>query len=89
VIDPNWPNGDRIFVGTDVGVFVTIDGGVNWLRENTGAANTVVEELALQRNPTSGALELFAFTHGRSVYRSVVSEFPAAIFADGFESGVR
>jgi len=86
VIDPTWPGGQRIFVGTDVGVFVTIDGGQTWLRENTGAANTVVEELVLQRNPDSGDLELFAFTHGRSVYRTTVAPFPDAVFGNGFEA---
>ena len=89
VIDPTWPNGERIFVGTDIGVFVTIDGGETWLRENTGAANTVVEELVLQRNPATGDLELFAFTHGRSVYRSTVAAFPDAVFGDGFEPPAR
>jgi hypothetical protein len=89
VIDPTWPNGQRVFVGTDVGVFVTIDGGETWLRENTGAANTVVEELVLQRNPASGDLELTAFTHGRSVYRTRVAAFVDGVFSDGFESAVR
>lgn len=89
VIDPTWPNGQRIFVGTDIGVFVTIDGGQTWLRENTGAANTVVEELVLQRNTATGDLELFAFTHGRSVYRTTVAPFPDTLFGDGFEPSTR
>jgi len=73
VIDPT-SNGQRIFVGTDIGVFVTTDGGATWLRENAGFANTVVEELVLQREEITGRLELVAFTHGRSAYRTVVAE---------------
>lgn len=74
VIDPTSPGGSRIFVGTDIGVFVTTDTGATWRRENTGFANTVVEELVLQRNAVTGVLELFAFTHGRSAYKTTVAE---------------
>ncbi|HKH47335.1 MAG TPA: hypothetical protein VKM72_21985 [Thermoanaerobaculia bacterium] len=51
-----------LYIGTDLGVFVTTDGGVNWLRENTGFANVVVEHLELNNG------RLFAFTHGRSAW---------------------
>ena len=42
-IDPN--DNQRIYVGTDLGVFVSLDGGANWARETTGFSNTVVESL--------------------------------------------
>jgi hypothetical protein len=84
VIDPTVPNAQRLFVGTDLGVFVSTDGGNTWLRENTGFANTIVEHLEFKRNPTTRALELFAFTHGRSVYKTTVEDLDP-LFRDGFE----
>jgi photosystem II stability/assembly factor-like uncharacterized protein len=61
VVDP--ADSRRLFVGTDLGVFVSIDTGANWMVENGGFANTPTETLEFEgRN-------LFAFTHGRSAYR--------------------
>ena len=57
----------RLYVGTDVGVFVSLDGGATWARENTGFANTVVESLSI--GSVGGTLNLFAFTHGRGAWR--------------------
>lgn len=75
VSDPAYAPGLRLYVGTDLGVFVSIDGGANWARENAGFANTVVEHLQFSnrtvgslRAPASG--KLFAFTHGRGAYRT-------------------
>lgn len=75
VSDPAYAAGTRLYVGTDLGVFVSIDGGANWARENSGFANTVVEHLQFSnrtvgtgRAPASG--KLFSFTHGRGVYRT-------------------
>ncbi len=61
VVDPT--SSQRLYVGTDLGVFVSIDGGANWAVENTGFANVVTEALV-----TSGNY-LYAFTHGRGAYR--------------------
>jgi hypothetical protein len=61
VVDPNSP-ATTLYIGTDLGVFVTIDGGANWQRENTGFANVIVEHLQINNG------RLFAFTHGRSVF---------------------
>jgi subtilisin-like proprotein convertase family protein len=75
VSDPAYAPGLRLYVGTDLGVFVSIDGGANWARENAGFANTVVEHLQFSnrtvgslRAPASG--KLFAFTHGRGAFRT-------------------
>jgi hypothetical protein len=54
----------RLYVGTDIGVFTSIDGGTNWYRENTGFANVPVYTMSFD---TSG--RLFAFTHGRGSWR--------------------
>jgi len=50
-------------VATDIGVFVSLDGGATWARENTGFANVIVESLKIRGN------YLYAFTHGRSAWR--------------------
>jgi photosystem II stability/assembly factor-like uncharacterized protein len=66
VIDP--ANTSHLFIGTDVGVFSSLDGGATWMVENTGFANVAAWALAIQTGP-GGARTLFAFTHGRGVWR--------------------
>ncbi len=65
VVDTSNPA--RLYVGTDLGVFVSIDGGATWAVENTGFANVVTESLAL--NTAGGVTSLYAFTHGRGAYK--------------------
>jgi hypothetical protein len=84
VIDPTTANAQRIYVGTDIGVFVTVDGGASWTRENTGFANVSVRKLLIQLNPTTKQYELFAFTHGRGTYKTVVQKGDF-IYANGFD----
>jgi photosystem II stability/assembly factor-like uncharacterized protein len=64
MVDPT--NTQRLYVGTDAGVFTSVDGGVNWYKEVTGYANVVTEALALSAGPDT---QLYAFTHGRSAWR--------------------
>jgi hypothetical protein len=49
-------------------VFVTIDGGASWMRENTGFANVIVEHLELNNG------RLYAFTHGRSAWSVALAQ---------------
>jgi hypothetical protein len=86
VVDPN--NSQRIYVGTDLGVFVSLDGGQNWARETTGFSNVVVESLSVLNN--NGVTTLFAFTHGRGAFKvaipascSTVSPLSQAFFSPG------
>ncbi len=65
VVDPS--NTARLYVGTDVGVFASIDGGATWSIENTGFANVITESLVL--NTTGGVTTLYAFTHGRGAFK--------------------
>ncbi len=65
VVDP--ANTQRLYVGTDIGVFVSLDGGANWARENTGFANVIVEALVIKN---TAPRYIYAFTHGRSVFRA-------------------
>jgi hypothetical protein len=68
VVDPN--NGQRIYVGTDLGVFVSLDGGQNWARETTGFSNVVVESMSAVNN--GGVTTLYAFTHGRGAFKVTI-----------------
>ena len=86
VIDPN--DNQRIYVGTDLGVFVSLDGGANWARETTGFSNTVVESMSAVNN--NGVTTLFAFTHGRGTFKvtiptscATVSPTTQAFFSPG------
>lgn len=66
VVDPD--DSSRLYLGTDLGVFVSVDGGAGWMVEETGFGPAVTEWLALQRD-TAGRTRLFAFTHGRGAWR--------------------
>jgi photosystem II stability/assembly factor-like uncharacterized protein len=69
-IDPY--NRSRIFLGTDLGVFVTTDGGLTWEVENTGFAPVVTETVVIGQGATGYAV--YAFTHGRGVWRAELAE---------------
>lgn len=63
-VDPTDPS-TRIFVGTDVGVFATIDGGITWTNatEPLGLPNVRVNEVDIRNN------KLFAGTYGRGIWK--------------------
>ena len=61
-IDPTAP--DTMYVGTDVGVWATTDGGVNWHLFGNGLPNVDVYDLKLHA-PTR---LLRAATHGRGLW---------------------
>jgi len=66
VVDPDDPQ--RLYLGTDLGVMVSIDGGDTWMTEETGFGPAVTTWLSLIRTP-AGQQQLFAFTHGRGAWR--------------------
>ncbi len=57
----------QLFLGSDLGLFVSLDGGTTWNRDTT-LENVIVEELALDQGNNSNWL--FAFTYGRATYRA-------------------
>ncbi len=65
LVDPT--NSARLYLGTDVGIFVSTDTGNTWAVENTGFANAITETLKL--NVVNGETWLYAFTHGRGAWR--------------------
>ncbi|MBS1811622.1 MAG: pre-peptidase C-terminal domain-containing protein [Acidobacteria bacterium] len=69
VIDPR--NAERLFIGTDLGVFTTTDGGKNWSVASPELGNVIVESLAI--HATDETVKLFAFTYGNGVWQTNVS----------------
>lgn len=65
VIDPT--NHNDILVGTDVGVFRSLDGGNTWNAFGQGFPNVVVNKLRIFNS--AGVLKLRASTHGRGVWQ--------------------
>ena len=55
---------DLLFVGTEFGVFVTIDGGKKWIQLKSGLPTTAVMDLDIQRRENDLALATF----GRGFY---------------------
>lgn len=71
VLDHNKPG--VIYIGTDAGVFQSINDGGTWTPFNNGMPNVAVMDLAFNG---FGNL-LFAATHGRSIFRVVLEAAPA------------
>ncbi|HEX2060992.1 MAG TPA: hypothetical protein VHK90_09650 [Thermoanaerobaculia bacterium] len=59
---------ERLYLGTDLGVFVSLDGGRNWAVENSGFANVVTETVFV--GPGALGPAVYAFTHGRGAWRA-------------------
>lgn len=66
-LDPANPQ--RIWIGTDTGVYETIDGGTTW--QAFGSGLPVVAVMALEYNTVTGYLT--AGTFGRSIWRTSIS----------------
>ncbi|MEX0890731.1 MAG: hypothetical protein WEB88_01085, partial [Gemmatimonadota bacterium] len=64
VVKEDLINPDLLFVGTDVGVYVSIDRGQNWQRFMTGLPTVPVHDLEIHPRER----ELIAGTHGRSIW---------------------
>jgi photosystem II stability/assembly factor-like uncharacterized protein len=62
-IDPDNPT--HLFAGTDVGMFLSLDGGALWLPFNEAFPLTSVMALKIHKSTRT----LFAATHGRSMWK--------------------
>jgi len=65
-VDP--VDGRHLYLATDLGVFVSKDGGANWLVENTGFANVITSWVTVLKG-AGNTRTLFAFTHGRGAWK--------------------
>lgn len=63
IMNPSNPN--NWIAGTDLGVFETQNGGINWTQQNAGMANVVVVDIDLRKDN-----HLFVATHGRGMFKS-------------------
>jgi hypothetical protein len=61
------PGSGTIYVGTDIGVFQSTNGGINWDYDNDSFPTVAV--FGLDRNPTTG--QIVASTHGRGMFELV------------------
>jgi hypothetical protein len=71
-IDPTRPA--RLYLGTDLGMFVSNDGGATWLVENSGFAAVVTESVFIGQGAYGPAI--YAFTHGRGAWRAELKAPP-------------
>jgi hypothetical protein len=81
-LDPAQP--ERLYLGTDVGVFVSADQGYTWARESSGFSHVITEHLEINQ-PSGEDPLLFAFTHGRGAWRvplASIQEPPSGITQD-------
>jgi hypothetical protein len=68
-VDPTDPT--HWFIGTDVGVWFSINGGLNWLPlDDGGLANAVIADLEIQNS----GRKLRAGTHGRGMWEIDISQ---------------
>jgi hypothetical protein len=59
---------DHLYVGTEVGVFASEDGGLTWSTSNEGPADVAVDEVVFMHNSTT----LLAATHGRGLWTCAI-----------------
>jgi hypothetical protein len=64
---------DTLYLGTDLGIFVSSDGGELWFAE--GSFPRVITEKLVLAGTTRGTA-LFAFTHGRGAWRADLTPAP-------------
>jgi hypothetical protein len=78
-IDPSGPS--RVFAGTDIGVYISNDGGANWLPYSTGLPVVAVFDMKIQ-NPSR---TLRIATHGRGMWEREIDTPVGIATAVGFE----
>lgn len=67
VIDPYTPT--KLYLGTDLGVYTSLDAGSSWTDFSNGLPNVVVDDLTL--HPATGMIR--AATHGRGLWQTLTS----------------
>jgi hypothetical protein len=78
VIDPSSPT--KLYAGTDIGIYVSVDGGGTWVPYNTGLPRVAVFDLTFH-NGASRVLR--AATHGRGIWER--TPLPVPVTLQGIE----
>jgi hypothetical protein len=74
IVDPNDSN--VIYVGTDIGVFQTVNGGANWVEYGPSSGPGSLPDVVVTRLRIFGNQKLRASTYGRGVWEINLSTFP-------------
>jgi photosystem II stability/assembly factor-like uncharacterized protein len=64
VVRQDLVNANLLFVGTEFGLFLSIDGGAHWAQFKGGLPNVAVRDVAIQSRES----DLLLATHGRGIY---------------------
>src|ERR1700733_188405 len=64
VVRQDLLNANLLFVGTEFGLFISIDGGAHWAQFKGGLPNVAVRDIAIQPRES----DLLLATHGRGIY---------------------
>lgn len=70
VIVEDSENENILYVGTDNGLFISIDKGISWQDFSNGIPKVAVHDAVIQKK----AKELIVGTHGRSIYKIDISK---------------
>ena len=70
VVDPDFP--ERLYLGNDLGVYLSYDEGQSWQPMGSGLPPVVIGDLCLHQP----ARTLYAGTYGRSMYRLSLQDLP-------------
>ena len=80
-VDPN--NSQDLFVGTDVGVYASTNGGTSWSPLGTGLPEVAVFDMAIVQ-PGTSTEKLRIATHGRSMWEIDLTSVPTAVAVESF-----
>ena len=75
-------NASYLYVGTEVGVFTSEDGGATWATTNDGPANVSVDQLFWFDPKT-----LVAVTHGRGMFKAAIPTYTLTVRKTGSGRG--
>lgn len=73
VIKEDPENADLIYVGTDHGLYISLDRGTNFMAMKGGLPNVAVHDVVIQKREK----DLLVGTHGRSIFKADISSVQA------------
>lgn len=68
-------NSNMLYLGTDLGLFVSSNGGESWTAEESGFGQAIIESLVIN---SQAPHFLHAFTYGRGIWRIPLGQIDAA-----------